>query len=217
MDDVVESGAGDRDPELAAEDVVPGLDRAGKLDALRDLLENAWKECDSLGIVLDPNADPSARLRAMYEREPEEWQGAAGEILTGLEQVVDAARGTDPPELAGLRGVILLALERGTSLPLVTIAERERVSTSAVRKAVARLEADGLVRRIRDTEDRRLIRVYATETGVRRARETRRARAATLAASLRKLMPDEVVALIAASRSSEWLAERMSPASGSRW
>jgi DNA-binding MarR family transcriptional regulator len=226
MDDAVEPRAAAPEteptpPPAAAPDVrapdVGGLDRAAKLDALRTFLEGAWKECDSLGIVLDPSADASARLRAMLDRDPEDWQGPAGEILTGLELLVDAARKTDPPELVGLRGIILLALERGTALPLVTIAHRERVTTSAVRKAVARLEADGLVQRFRDAEDRRLIRVHATPTGMARAREIRCARSATLATWLRRLLPDDVIALVAASRSGEWLSERMRPPPGSWW
>jgi DNA-binding MarR family transcriptional regulator len=217
MDDAVDPGSVSLETDASDASAVPGLDRAGKLEALRTFLENAWRECESLGIVLDPNADASARLRAMSDRDPEDWQGAAGEILTGLEQLVDAARKCDPPELAGLRGAILLALERGASLPLVTIVERERVSPSAVRKAVAGLEADRLVQRVRDTEDRRLIRVHATQAGVRLARATRSARAATLATWLRGLLPDDVVALVAAARSSEWLAERMTPRPGSWW
>jgi DNA-binding MarR family transcriptional regulator len=102
-----------------------------------------------------------------------------------------------------------VALERGESLPLVTIASRERVTVSAVRKVVAQLETEGLVERVRDAEDMRLVRVQATREGVGLAHQIRTVRSAALAPVLRELKPDQLLTLISAARLCEGLADRI--------
>ena len=189
--------------------VRPRRSRSSKLADLRDWLEEQWAHCDGLGVVLDPDADPAVRQQAMYDRLQEDWRGPAGEVFAAVDQLVAAVRAADSPGSLGLRGRVLLALERGASLPLVTVASREGVTVSAVRKVVAQLETEGLVERVRDAEDQRLVRVQATREGTHAAHQIRSIRSAELAPVLRELRPDQLVTLVAAARLCDTLADRM--------
>ena len=67
--------------------------------------------------------------------------------------------------------LITLITEPGRQMRMTDIADRVLTSPSGMTRAVARLEADGLVSREQDEGDRRSFLVMLTPQGVRRLRE----------------------------------------------
>jgi DNA-binding MarR family transcriptional regulator len=65
-------------------------------------------------------------------------------------------------------GVLTTLAEEGTSMPLSELAARQKCVRSNITQLVDRLEADGLVRREPDPEDRRSIRAAITAEGASR-------------------------------------------------
>jgi DNA-binding MarR family transcriptional regulator len=61
--------------------------------------------------------------------------------------------------------VLAKLAEEGCSLPLSELAARLSCVRSNMTQLIDRLEKDGLVRRVRDPKDRRVIRAELTETG----------------------------------------------------
>ena len=72
--------------------------------------------------------------------------------------------GLSLPKLAALHQLS----QAGDSLPLGQLAERLACVKSNVTQLVDRLEADGLVRRVEDPEDRRAVRAAVTALGKER-------------------------------------------------
>ncbi|MFO7261106.1 MAG: MarR family transcriptional regulator [bacterium] len=66
-------------------------------------------------------------------------------------------------------GVLRLLMEAGEPLPLGDLAARQSCVRSNMTQLVDRLEAEGLVRRVADPTDRRVIRAALTPEGRRRA------------------------------------------------
>jgi DNA-binding MarR family transcriptional regulator len=164
---------------------------------------------ESLGIILDRSIDEAIRDRAMRDREPEDWQGPAAEILGRFERLVHATRVHDPDSLDGVRRAVLVRVCASTSVPMSRVAESERIGRSTMSRSVTMLQRAGLVERIIDPEDRRHLLIRATEAGRTVADQMLRARCAILARELRVLMPDDLIALVHASRSADLLAWRM--------
>lgn len=65
-------------------------------------------------------------------------------------------------------GALTHLVEAGEPLSLSECAEKMTCVRSNITQLVDRLEADGLVRRVRDAEDRRVVRATVTQTGVKR-------------------------------------------------
>jgi DNA-binding MarR family transcriptional regulator len=68
-------------------------------------------------------------------------------------------------DLDGPRASALSVLVFGGSMPIGQLAAAEQVSAPAITKTVTALEADGLARRTRSAEDRRVVLVSATAKG----------------------------------------------------
>jgi DNA-binding MarR family transcriptional regulator len=96
---------------------------------------------------------------------------AAGAIENRLERAVEASG----LSLAKL-GVLEALATKGGSLPLGRLADLLACVRSNVTQLVDRLEADGLVRREPDPEDRRITLAVITDEGRRRYEEAARAR-----------------------------------------
>ncbi len=73
-------------------------------------------------------------------------------------------------------GVLQHLVDAGEPLPLGQLAERIACVKSNVTQLVDRLEAEGLVRRETDSEDRRIVRAVITAAGCARYAEAVRAR-----------------------------------------
>jgi DNA-binding MarR family transcriptional regulator len=94
----------------------------------------------------------------------------------------DDASGLPAPQLSALSVIVFAG-----PIPLGALAQAEQVRPPTITKLVAALEADGLVERETDPDDRRVVRVRATPRGTRLLNEGRRRRVASLAASLAEL------------------------------
>src|SRR5262249_31961828 len=110
---------------------------------------------------------------------------AAIHLLRRL-RVRDLASGIGPAQLSALSVLVF-----GGSRSLGELAEAEQVRPPTMRRIVAGLERDGLVRR-HNTEDGRRVRLEATAKGTEILREGRRRRVESLALALRDLSDTEV-------------------------
>ena len=89
--------------------------------------------------------------------------------LHAVESRLEAA--LEPGGLSLAKFGVLAQLEAaGEPLPLSTLAERRACVRSNITQLVDRLEADGLVRRVRDASDRRAVKAEVTSLG--RERQT---------------------------------------------
>ena len=86
------------------------------------------------------------------------------EVAHRLEARVEAALGAVGLSLAKF-GVLKALAEAGDSLPLSQLAQRIQCVRSNITQLVDRLEADGLVRRLDDPDDRRVVRAALTQAG----------------------------------------------------
>ncbi len=94
----------------------------------------------------------------------------------------DTASGLGGPALSALSVVVF-----GGPITLGKLAEAERVRPPTMTRTVHGLEAAGLVRREQDEEDRRIVNIHATPTGVEVLQAARACRVAALASSLESL------------------------------
>lgn len=95
---------------------------------------------------------------------------------------------------AGLTPSLLSALaviDHHGPLTLGALAEHERLAPPSVTKIVTRLEADGLVVRTPDPDDRRVCRVSTSPQGDALMAESRRRKTAWLTDRIRGLDPDQ--------------------------
>lgn len=125
-------------------------------------------------------ADTAARLRLSVTR-----------LSRRLRQ--ESTTGHSPSQLSALSVIV-----NHGPLTLGTLAEHERVAPPSITKVVSKLEADGLVARETDADDRRITRVSATRAGRDLIAETRRRKTTWLAARIRALPPEEQAQLAAA-------------------
>ena len=88
-------------------------------------------------------------------------------------------------------------VDSGEPLPLGQLAERSACAKSNVTQLIDRLEADGLVRREPDPEDRRSVRAAITDEGLRVYQEGMRAQAAAEAELLEPFSAFELEQLAA--------------------
>ncbi len=110
-------------------------------------------------------------------------------------------------DLDGPRASLLSVLVFAGPQPVSRLAEIEQVSPPAVTKAVTALEAAGLVRRDRGTDDRRVVLVTATAAGRRLLERGRAARVERVADLLDGLSERDLATL---RRAADILADRLS-------
>jgi len=85
----------------------------------------------------------------------------------------------------------LAVIERHGPLTLGALAEHEGVAPPSITRVVARLEADGLVLRQADPDDRRVARVTTSARGAALIAESRRRKTAWLTGRIAALDPDQ--------------------------
>jgi DNA-binding MarR family transcriptional regulator len=118
-------------------------------------------------------------------------------------RAVDRTAGLTPERLS-LLSILAFAGPRTVS----QLAEAEMISRPAISRTLNSLEAAGLARRARSDEDRRVVRVYATEKGRRLIEDGRRRRLEHVARELSGLTAKELSILEAASELLESLEGR---------
>ncbi|MGH8997828.1 MAG: MarR family winged helix-turn-helix transcriptional regulator [Acidimicrobiia bacterium] len=97
----------------------------------------------------------------------------------------EAGAGLSPTQLSALA-----VIANHGPLTLGALAEYERVAPPSITKVVAKLEADGLVDRNIDPDDRRCARVAISERGAALIAESRRRKTAWLTARIGELDPE---------------------------
>ena len=102
--------------------------------------------------------------------------------------------------------VCLLTIANEGPLTATKIADRIFLSASTVVGILDRLEARGLIQRLRDTEDRRLVNVSATGKGLQVAKEAPSPLQAGLESGLQKLSVEEQATI---ARSLELIVDLM--------
>ena len=126
-------------------------------------------------------------------------EALAAEVAAGLERLIRLFRWISPPSGLSLTSAATLAtLERGGPRRLTALAAREGVTQPAMTQLVARLQDAGLVDRVPDAEDGRVVYVRITAEGQAVLARRRAVRAERVAALLARLSPDEQAALAAA-------------------
>jgi len=120
-------------------------------------------------------------------------QSAAIHLLRRL-RLEDAASGLSAPRLSALSVIVFAG-----PITLGDLAAAEQVRPPTMTRLVQALQRDGLVNRETDREDRRVVRVRATEKGRRILLEGRKRRVRALAERLQSLSPAELGALDSAA------------------
>jgi DNA-binding MarR family transcriptional regulator len=131
---------------------------------------------------------------------------AAG-VAAGLERLIGLFRWLSPPSGLSLTAAATLAtLERSGPRRLTALAAREGVTQPAMTQLVARLQDAGLVDRVSDPGDGRVVHVRITAEGQAMLATRRTVRAERVAVLLARLNPDEQAALAAALPAMDALA-----------
>ena len=141
---------------------------------------------------------------------------AAG-VSAGLERLIGLFRWISPPSGLSLTAAATLAtLERSGPRRLTALAAREGVTQPAMTQLVARLQESGLVERVADPADGRVVQVRITAEGQALLAGRRAVRAERVAVLLARLSPDEQAALAAALPAMDALAnaQRDEPLAG---
>lgn len=146
----------------------------------------------------DPKSIPAAA--AASSRTADLLHSAAIHLLRRL-RTADPASGLTAPRLSALSVIVFAG-----PLTVGQLADAEQVRPPTVSRLIKELEAEGLVEREQDAQDRRVQRVRATAKGRRLLDTGRRRRVARLAAELERLSPDEQRLLERAARLLEQLA-----------
>jgi DNA-binding MarR family transcriptional regulator len=100
-----------------------------------------------------------------------------------------------PLGITGGQAALLHTIRRHPGIGVSELAAMERISRPGMSGYVDRLEASGLVRRVRSQHDRRRVGLEVTAAGVRMLRSARTRRTAWLARRMRQLSVEQLAAL----------------------
>ena len=134
----------------------------------------------------------------------------AGQLRLSITRLARLLRQQDAESLGPTKSSALATITHEGPLTLGELAAREHVSPPSITKVVEKLEAMGLVRRWRDDDDRRVIRVETTRAGKRHILQARSRRTAWLAVRLAELSDDDLQQLRAAGEVLERLSRMVS-------
>jgi DNA-binding MarR family transcriptional regulator len=147
---------------------------------------------------VSPRAPRAGSPEAVADR----LHSAAIHLLRRLRREDDAS-GLSAPRLSALSVVVF-----GGPLTIGELARAEQVRVPTMSRVIAALESYGLLRRMPDTNDRRVVRVEATAAGRALLHAGRRRRVAALAADVGRLSAGERRAILEAIPLLERLAGR---------
>ena len=128
-----------------------------------------------------PRTPRHPRLRLRTIDLADRLHSAALHLLRRLRREDDAS-GLPAPQLSALSVIVF-----GGPIALGDLARAEQVRPPTISKLIVILEAKGLVERIVDAGDRRVVRVKATARGTKLLHDGRQRRVAALVASLSAL------------------------------
>lgn len=123
----------------------------------------------------------------------------AGRLRLSVTRLARILRQQDAASLGPTLSSALATVHHCGPLTLGDLAAREHVTPPSITRAVEKLEAQGLVVRRTDAQDRRLVLVEISAAGRRRIAESRSRHTAWLASRLRELSPADLESLAAAA------------------
>jgi len=132
-------------------------------------------------VTARPRTPRAAKSRLATIDVAERLHSAALHLLRRLRREDDAS-GLPAPQLSALSVIVF-----GGPITLGDLATAEQVRPPTISKLIVILEAKGLVERVADARDRRVVRVKATARGTKLLYEGRQRRVAALVASLTAL------------------------------
>ena len=121
-----------------------------------------------------------------------------GRLRYSVARLARLLRQQDGSGLTPTTTAMLASIGREGPITLGELAAHEQVAPPTITKSVDKLEAAGLVERIRDDADRRVCRVALTPAGRKQLDTNRSRRTAWLARQLRALPPEDLEKLGAA-------------------
>jgi DNA-binding MarR family transcriptional regulator len=121
-----------------------------------------------------------------------------GRLRYSVTRLARLLRQQDESGLTPTTTAMLASIGRHGPMTLGDLAAHEQVAPPTITKSVDKLEAAGLVERVRDDVDRRVWRVNLTPAGHKQLDINRSRRTAWLARQLRALPPEDIDALAAA-------------------
>ncbi|HEU5220012.1 MAG TPA: MarR family transcriptional regulator [Gemmatimonadales bacterium] len=113
--------------------------------------------------------------------------------------------------LTAARTSALSVVVFGGPVTIGRLAEAEQVSGPTITRMLAGMERDGLLKRTRDTGDRRVIWIKPTPKGTRLLHEGRRRRVEALAHDLEALGPGDLAVLVRAAELIQRIARGAAP------
>src|SRR5437879_5763741 len=125
-------------------------------------------------------------------------QELVGRLRYSVTRLARLLRQQDESGLTPTTTAMLASIGRDGPITLGDLAAYEQVAPPTITKSVDKLEAAGLVERIRDDVDRRVCRVTLTPAGRKQLDTNRSRRTAWLARQLRALPPEDIDTLAAA-------------------
>jgi len=139
-----------------------------------------------------PRRQPTAQapIAGSPEAVADRLHSAAIHLLRRLRREDDAS-GISAPRLSALSVLVF-----GGPRTIGELAKVEQVRVPTMSRLVATLEADGLLRRVLDASDRRVVRVEATTAGRTLLHAGQRRRVAALAADVARLTATERQAIL---------------------
>jgi DNA-binding MarR family transcriptional regulator len=139
---------------------------------------------------------------------PQSTAVPAGELVRAMETVMRTVRRLSPSTGLSLTAAgVLSRLDRLGPHRLTELASVEGVSQPAMTQLISRLQEAGLVERVTDSDDRRVVQVHVTAAGRSELEFRRSIRTERLAELLTRLDPAHHAALSAAIPAIDALSE----------
>lgn len=135
----------------------------------------------------------------------------AARLRLAVTRLARQLRQTADSDLSPTQGAVLATISAHGPLTLGELAERERVASPTITKAIGVLHDRGLVSKTTDPDDRRFVRVELTAEGQSVLERSRARKNAWLARQLRDLDSEDLERLLAATDVLERLTGKGGP------
>lgn len=132
------------------------------------------------------------------ESKPRTDSAAAESLFVSTVRLARRLRQVADARLTPSQHSVMMSIRRHGPLTLGELAEIERVAQPTISRVVAKLEGDGLVERLPDANDGRVVRVVATADGAELLEAARSRKVAWIDGRLAQLDQEERELLLAA-------------------